>query len=75
MCFCACGAGREPSGGTLNFVCYIGWAPAFSVYPQKIFRSGVGGGGGEGGVVTSYICNSTDVLAEWPLFQHCQVYD
>ena len=25
--------GRE--GGTLKFVCYIGWAPASSVYPQK----------------------------------------
>ena len=22
-------------GGTLNFVCYIGWAPASCVYPQK----------------------------------------
>ena len=25
-------------------------------------------GGGEGGVVISYICHSTDVRAEWPFF-------
>ena len=28
---CVCGGG----GGTLYFVCCIGWAPASSVYPQK----------------------------------------
>ena len=35
---------------------------------------GVGGGGG-GKVVISYICHSTDVRAEWPFFQRCQLYD
>ena len=29
VCMCVC------EGGTLNFVCYIGWAPASSVYPEK----------------------------------------
>ena len=30
------GWGKGGEGcGTLNFVCYIGWAPAPSVYPQK----------------------------------------
>ena len=31
--------------------------------------------GVRGGRVTSYIWHSTDVRAEWPLFQRCQVYD
>ena len=35
----------------------------------------VGGGGGGGGRVISYICHSTDVRAEWPFFQRCQLYD
>ena len=35
----------------------------------------VGGGGGVGGMVTSYIWHSTDVRAEWPPFQRCQVHD
>ena len=34
-----------------------------------------GGGGGGGGEVISYICHSTDVRAEWPFFQRCQLYD
>ena len=33
------------------------------------------GGRGRGAGVTSYIWHSTDVRAEWPLFQRCQVYD
>ena len=32
-------------------------------------------GRGGGGVVISYICHSTDVRAEWPFFQRCQLYD
>ena len=29
------GGGGVGAGGTLNFVCYIGWALASNVYPQK----------------------------------------
>ena len=36
---------------------------------------GGGGGGGAGRRVTSYIWHSTDMRAEWPPFQRCQVYD
>ena len=31
------GAGGWDGGGTLNFVFFIGWAPASSVYPQNIY--------------------------------------
>ena len=30
---------------------------------------------GVGVGVISYICHSTDVRAEWPFFQRCQLYD
>ena len=31
-------------------------------------------GAGRGGGVISYICHSTDLRAEWPFFQRCQLY-
>ena len=34
-----------------------------------------GGGGGWVRGVISYICHSTDVRAELPFFQRCQLYD
>ena len=43
------------------------------IYSKRNMGGGVGGWGG-GGWVTSYIWHSTDVRAENPLFQRCQVY-
>ena len=39
MCVCVGGGGGgggSGGGGGGRFVCYIGWSPASSVYPQKI---------------------------------------
>ena len=54
--------------GTKNQRAVYEWV---NVLDDQVYELGGGGWGG----VTSYLWHSTDVRAEYPLSQRCQVYD